>query len=157
MKNVIVPECIYLDTELKTQEEVFKFLANNLVKLDRGNDAEEIVKGFNQREQEISTSINNGIAIPHCRNAAIIDATVMVVRNRTEVIWTDKEKVDLMFAPFVPASNKNQMHIRILAQVAQIIMEDQFIHLVRKAEKAEQVYFEMKPLNDVLKQEDISL
>ena len=53
----------------------------------------------------------------------------------------------MFFALLVPGSNENQMHIRILAQVAQLIMEEDFIELVNKANNSDQIYQRLSVLN----------
>lgn len=150
MKDVIVKDCIYLDTDLKSQQEVFEFLADALVCAGRGVNAKAIVEGFYQREKEFSTAMDDGIAIPHCRIRAIQDATVLIIRNKHAIGWTEEEPVDLFFALMIPESNENQMHIKILAQVAQLIMEDDYIDLVRHTQDADKIYEAMADLNTLL-------
>lgn len=145
--KVIDHNFIFIDTDFQTQKEVFAFLAEQVFSSKRGNDLEKIVEGFYEREQEFSTAMDNYIAIPHCRNESILQATVIVVRNKSEIKWTDNEDVKLIFALLVPGSNENQMHIRILAQVAQLIMEEDFIDLVNKAKGDDQIYQRLSVLN----------
>lgn len=145
--KVIDHNFIFIDTDFQTQKELFTFLAEQILSSKRGNDLDKIVEGFYERENEFSTAMDNYIAIPHCRNENIFQATVIVVRNKTEIKWTDNENVKLFFALLVPGSNKNQMHIRILAQVAQLIMEEDFIELVNKANNSDQIYQRLSVLN----------
>lgn len=150
MKDVIMEEMIFLHQNLASQEDVFRFLAEQLIEAGRGSSKEELVRGFYAREKEFSTALNDKIAIPHCRNLAVKDATVLIIRNERDIAWTDQEPVDLMFALMVPAENENQIHLRILAQVAQLIMEDGFIQKVRQETSPRGVYQEMKALNDLI-------
>lgn len=150
--NVIEKNLIFLDTELDSQDEIFQFLANTVVDLGRGKSVEGIVEGFYFREKEFSTAMNDRIAIPHCRNKYIQQASVVVLRNKKNVVWTNQEKVNLIFALLVPESNENQMHIRVLAQVAQMIMEDNFIEMITTADNSEYVFEKMKDLNLTLNQ-----
>ena len=149
MKEVIAKEMIFLHQNLNSQEEVFRFLADQLLKADRGTLREELVNGFYAREGEFSTALNDKIAIPHCRHNAVKDATVLIVQNEKDIMWTDGEPVDLMFALMIPGGDENQLHIRILAQVAQLIMEETFIEKVRKGQSPEEIYDEMKALNEL--------
>lgn len=148
--EVIEKEFIYLDTKLSSQEEVFAYLSNVLVQAKRGDDVQAIMNGFYQRESEFSTAMDDGIAIPHCRVSAIQDATVIIIRNKNMVKWTKQEDVDLFFALMIPQSNENQMHIKILAQVAQLIMEDDYIELVRYSDDPGAIYDAMADLNTLL-------
>jgi len=154
MKNVIVRELIFIDTEFKTQDEVLNFIASRLFEAGRCSDVSEVVRGFYDREAEFSTCMNDGIAIPHCLNQAISDATVIVVRNQFDIPWPQKEdQANLFFSLLIPKKNENQMHIRILAQVAQLIMEDDFIKNVRDSENTQIIYDLLKDLNKTFEME----
>ena len=124
-------------------------MAEQLVKAGRGNSKEALVEGFYTREKEFSTALNDKIAIPHCRHDAIKQATVLIIQNDKDIPWTDGEPVNLMFALMVQGENENQLHIRILAQVAHMIMEDSFIEMVRAGQSPKDIFDGMKSLNDL--------
>lgn len=147
--KVIDRDLIFVDTDFKTQRELFEFLAKQVSESKRGENPEKIVEGFYEREAEFSTAMGNDIAIPHCRNEHILQATVIVARNKIQIEWTDDERAKLIFALLVPGSNENQMHIRILAQVAQLIMEEDFINLVNEAKDGEKIYERLSVLNNL--------
>jgi len=154
MKDVIVRELIFIDTVFRTQDEVFNFIATRLFEADRSSNKSEVVKGFYDRESEFSTCMNDGIAIPHCLNQDISDATVIVVRNQFDIPWPQKEdQANLFFSLLIPKKNENQMHIRILAQVAQLIMEDDFITDVRDSKNTQNIYDLLKDLNKTFEME----
>lgn len=153
MHQVIEVSFIFLNQNFITQEEVLSFCAKTVTESGRAENAEDILQGFYDREKEFSTAMNEGIAIPHCRSSHIHEATVMIVRNNVTIPWTDEgEEVDLFFALLVPEEGKQQ-HIRILASVAQLILEDEFIELVRNTDQECEIYKMMKSLNNVLQQE----
>lgn len=150
MCDVIDKNLIFLNTSYQNQQELFDFLADEVIKENRGMDKEKIVEGFYEREKEYSTAINDGIAIPHCRIDEIRKATVIVLRNKKKIIWTENEDIDIIFALLIPKSNENQMHIKILAQVAQLIMEDEFIKLIKDSENTEVIFSAMNIINTLL-------
>ncbi len=149
MDEVIVEKMIFLHQNLESQQSVFRFLAEQLVEAGRGTSKDALIEGFYDREREFSTALNDKIAIPHCRHDAIKQATVLIVQNERDIPWTDGEPVNLMFALMVPGGNENQLHIRILAQVAQLIMEDSFIEKVRSGQNPKDIFDEMKSLNEL--------
>ncbi len=147
MKEVIAKEMIFLHRNFTSQEEVFRFLARQLAAAGRGGQEEALVEGVYAREKEFSTALNDRLAIPHCKSRAVKEATVLVVCNEREISWTDGEPVDLLFALMIPAEDENRLHIRILAQVAQLMMEESFIEAVRQGQDAQEIYNAMKDLN----------
>lgn len=150
MCDVIDKKLIFLNTSYKNQKEIFNFIADEVIKESRGIDKEKIIEGFYEREKEYSTAINDGIAIPHCRINEINKATVIVLRNKEKIIWTENEDIDIIFALLIPKSNENQMHIKILAQVAQLIMEDDFIKLIKDSENTDDIFSTMNIINTLL-------
>lgn len=150
MCDVIDKELIFLNTSYQNQKEIFNFIADEVIKESRGIDKEKIIEGFYEREKEYSTAINDGIAIPHCRIDEINKATVILLRNKEKIIWTENEEIDIIFALLIPKSNENQMHIKILAQVAQLIMEDDFIKLIKDSENTDDIFSTMNIINTLL-------
>jgi fructose PTS system EIIA component len=150
MKNVVAEEMIFVNTSFTSQKDLFEFIAETAFCLGRISNVQSVIDGFYHREGEYSTAMNDGIAIPHCRTDSIIDASVVIVRNSEKVVWTEDEECDLFFALLVPESNVNQMHIRILAQIAQLLLEDDFVAQVRLANDSSQIFDMVKELNKVL-------
>lgn len=148
MKDVISRDLIFVHQNFNTQDEIFKFLKNTLIETKRGMDAGGIIKGFYEREKEFSTYIDKGIAIPHCRCDDIKDASVVMITNDKPVTWTQKEEqADIIISLMIPASNENQIHIKILAQVAQLMLDDSFVSLVRNAATSEEIFRAVEKLN----------
>lgn len=151
MKEVITKELIFMNMQFKEQDEVFRFLAQQLKDTGRSTSVEEVKNGFYTREAEFSTYIDNEIAIPHCRNKSIKDASVAIVINETGIAWTDDgEYPKILFALMIPEANENQMHIRVLAQVAQMIMVESFVESLKKASTVDEIYEMMQSLNEVI-------
>lgn len=156
MKEVVIKELIFKDTQFTTQDEVFHFLAHQLKKCNRSTSVQDVVAGFYAREAEFSTYIDDGMAIPHCRNTSIQDATVAVVLNKEPIPWTDmKEGAKTIFALLIPAANENQIHIRVLAQVAQMLMQETFVESLQKAQTEDELYDVVKTLNKEIALEEI--
>lgn len=55
---------IFLNQQLQTQEDVFHFLAKKSTELEVAQDAQEVFDKLNEREQEGTTGMMNGFAIP---------------------------------------------------------------------------------------------
>lgn len=148
MSTVISKEMIFKNTEFTTQEEVFGFLANRMKETNRSINVEDIIKGFYHREEEFSTYIGNQIAIPHCRNKSVIYASVAIIINKKGIPWTDQEEMpDMIFALMIPEQKEDQIHIKILAQVAQLLMDDDFVEKIRNAKTEEEIYEFVKIVN----------
>jgi fructose-specific phosphotransferase system IIA component len=147
--NVIIPEMLFVNQGFNNEDAVLRFLAEQAVSKGRANNPEKLIQGFYNREKEFSTAVNNYIAIPHCRDENVKKATVAVIQNNTMVKWTAGEECNLFFALMIPAENQNQIHIRILAKLAGMIMEDQFVENIRKCKSSTEMYKVLEPLNSI--------
>jgi mannitol/fructose-specific phosphotransferase system IIA component (Ntr-type) len=72
----------------------------------------------------------------------------VMITNDKPVTWTQKEEqADIIISLMIPASNENQIHIKILAQVAQLMLDDSFVSLVRNAATSEEIFRAVEKLN----------
>lgn len=150
--KIITKDLIFKDTNFACQEEVFTFLAEQLYEQQRSDSVVEVKNGFYSREREFSTCIDHEIAIPHCRVENIKNASVAVIVNKNGIPWTDSEEyVKYLFALMIPEENENQIHIRVLAQMAQMIMQESFMESIIKASSSEKIYEIIKSLNEEIK------
>jgi PTS system fructose-specific IIC component len=83
--KVFKKEYIFLDTDLKTQAETFKFIAQKAVALKIVSSETALIQGFKKREAEGSTGFEDGFAIPHARIKEVKQAAVFVIRFKNEV------------------------------------------------------------------------
>lgn len=104
---------------------------NHLVDLmDKGNnlnDKEEYKKGVFAREKEGSTGIGEGIAIPHCKTAAVDKPGLasMIVRDGVEYESLDDEPASLFFLIAAPDTGEN-IHLEVLSRLSRMLMNDDF-------------------------------
>jgi PTS system fructose-specific IIA component len=71
---------IYLDVNVGSQKEAFKYIAEKFVESGVSDSAKDCYKGLKHREKEGSTGFNDGIAIPHARIKAIHKAGVFIFK-----------------------------------------------------------------------------
>jgi PTS system fructose-specific IIC component len=83
--QVFNKDYIYLNADLKSQREVFEFIAEKAFELDLISSKESLIKGFENRENEGSTGFEDGFAIPHSRIKEVKQAAVFVVRLKKAI------------------------------------------------------------------------
>lgn len=104
---------------------------DHLVELmDKGgnlNDKDEYKQGVFAREKEGSTGIGEGIAIPHCKTAAVREPGLasMIVRNGVEYQSLDDEPAVLFFLIAAPDTGAN-IHLEVLSRLSRMLMNDTF-------------------------------
>lgn len=145
--SVIEERLIFLDTNLKTRDEVFRFAAKSLQNAGRLKDVETAVKGFYEREDMFSTYMDNSVAIPHCKSDTITLASVAVIRNSFPVEWSSQdENAELFFLLVIPQEG-NKEHLRILAQLAQALLDEELVTGIKTAKTAAEIFKLLEPIN----------
>lgn len=93
---VLKKEQIITEVDFKSKEEVFYCVANKALELNIISDKNEFIKGLFEREEEMSTCFDYGIAIPHCRNNCINNAAVFIVKSNQNIQWDNENTANFI-------------------------------------------------------------
>ena len=91
-------------------------------------------KGVFAREEESTTGIGEGIAIPHCKSDVVAKPALaaMVIPEGVDYAALDGEPVHLLFLIAAPNSEDN-VHLDVLARLSEMLMNDEFKNALLKA------------------------
>ena len=97
-------------------------------------DKETYHQGVYAREQEGSTGIGEGIAIPHCKSDAVIKPglAAMVVKDGVEFESLDGQPAHLFFLIAAPNTEDN-VHLDVLSRLSVLLMDEDFTNKLRQA------------------------
>lgn len=97
-------------------------------------DKEMYRQGVYAREQEGSTGIGEGIAIPHCKSDAVIKPglAAMVVKDGVEFESLDGQPAHLFFLIAAPNTEDN-VHLDVLSRLSVLLMDEDFTNKLRQA------------------------
>jgi PTS system nitrogen regulatory IIA component len=106
-----------------------------------GLDSSEILEGLEQREALGSTGFGKGIAIPHCRSAAVKRPTLAVLKLDAGCDFgsADAQPVSLVFG-LVSPENAGATHLHALAAISRVLRDDAMLHSLQGANDAEALY-----------------
>lgn len=136
--DITSKELVALDMEVENQEEVISALSDLLDQDGRLSDRESYVEAVMAREQETGgTAFEMGIAIPHAKSSGVSQAGVAFGRTSSPLDYGDQE-ADLIFLIAAP-EGENNLHIKVLQQLARRLMHDEFRTALREASDPEQV------------------
>jgi PTS system fructose-specific IIA component len=123
---IINKELIMLSLSGTTKEEIIDQLASLAVKEKRINDLDTYKAAVLHREEEYSTAMGFGIAIPHGKSAAVTEPFLCFGMAKS-VDWNslDGSPVDLVFLIGVPET-AGDTHLRILASLSRKLMKHEF-------------------------------
>lgn len=104
------------------------------------NNKKEYLAGILDRENEFSTGIGMGIAIPHCQSEVVLTGAFSLVRLKKAIEWgsLDNQLVDYVIMLAAPKNGDN-MHLRMLSTLAMNLMDDTFRNGLLKASSIEDI------------------
>ena len=114
LSEFIFKNSIFLDVQADSQKNIFKTLGNIFSKKNK-NLSSLIINKLNERERLGSTSVGNGIAIPHTKVEGIKETQVIFLKlkNGVDFSASDGRKIDLVFSIIAPENSESD-HLLIL-------------------------------------------
>ena len=130
---------ISLDGAPKSKSEALDQIVDLMVKSEKINDKEAYRKQVYAREEESTTGIGEGIAIPHGKCDAVTKPglAAMVVKDGVEFDSLDGEPVTLMFLIAAPNTEDN-IHLDVLSKLSVLLMNEEFTESLRNASSVEE-------------------
>lgn len=137
--DLLDDKSIRLNAEAHSKKEALDTLVNLMDASGKLNDIETYRKGVYAREEEGSTGIGEGIAIPHCKSAAVNQAglAAMVAPKGVEFDSLDGEPANLFFLIAAPDTADN-VHLDVLSHLSVLLMDPDFTGKLREAETVEE-------------------
>ena len=134
-KNVMLFNLQATDKEGVINEMVQSLVDNGVV-----TDFETFKTGIMNREAQTSTGLGDGIAMPHSKNEAVKEATVLFAKSNKGVDYAslDGQPTDLFFMIAAP-EGANDTHLAALAELSKYLMKPGFADKLRQASTPEQV------------------
>ena len=129
-----------LDLQATTKEAAIDEMINSLVDNGVVTDFDVFKSGIMAREAQTSTGLGDGIAMPHSKNAAVKEATVLFAKSNKGVDYEsfDGQPTNLFFMIAVP-EGANDIHLAALAELSKYLMQDDFADRLRQVTSADEV------------------
>ena len=134
MTQLITTDLVELDQNLgNSPEDVIRHLAGRVAAVGRASEVEGLFTDAFAREQKTATGVPGGIAIPHCRSAAVTEPTLAMARLSQKVDFGAKDgPADLIFFIAAP-SGADQEHLKLLSKLARSLIKKDFTGSLRSA------------------------
>lgn len=143
--DAVVPEL-----EAKDRDGVIAELVSALDKAKRlgRNNSEGIIKAIIKRENEASTGIGKGVAVPHVKHSAVKDVVATVGRSSAGIDFDslDKQPVYSVMLLISPADNPDK-HLQAMESIFRHLQQEKFRKFLRQSQTSEEI-------EDLLKEAD---
>lgn len=123
----------------KTKSEALDQIIDLMVKSGKINDREAYRAQVYAREEESTTGIGEGIAIPHGKCDAVTKPglAAMVIKDGVEFDSLDGQPVTLMFLIAAP-NTKDNVHLAVLSKLSVLLMDENFADNLRNAKSVDE-------------------
>ncbi len=139
IRDLLAVESIDLNGKVNGKNETLDAMVALMAKSGKINDVEKYRKGVYAREEEGTTGIGEGIAIPHCKSDAVSrpGLAAMVIKDGVDFDALDGGKVDLIFLIAAPNTEDN-VHLDVLSKLSVLLMDENFTRGLRNAKTVEE-------------------
>ncbi len=136
--DLLKKESILLNGSPKSKTEAIDILIDLQVKGGKIADKEAYKKGILARENQGSTAVGDGIAIPHAKSAAVKAPSLaaMTVRGGVDYGALDGEPSELLF--MIAAPEDGDVHLEVLSRLMTILMDEDFREKLLSAKDKEE-------------------
>ena len=140
IQDLLNKKVMLLDLQATTKEAAIDEMINSLVDNGVVTDFDVFKAGIMGREAQTSTGLGDGIAMPHSKNAAVKEATVLFAKSNKGVDYEslDGQPTDLFFMIAAP-EGANDTHLAALAELSKYLMQDGFADRLRKVTSPDEV------------------
>lgn len=148
--DLLKSSAIELNGVCADKTDALKQMVSLMEKSGNITDAKTYLEGVFAREEEGTTGVGEGIAIPHCKSSAVKTPglAAMVIPDGVEFDSLDGQLVHLVFLIAAPDDGKTNVHLDVLSKLSVLLMDEnfavslkaaktkeEFLHIVDKAEK----------------------
>ncbi len=137
--DLLDPRSISLDAAPHSKSETLDKAVELMAASEKLSDVEAFRKQVYAREEESTTGIGEGIAIPHGKCDAVKKPglAAMVIKNGVDFDSLDGEPVTLLFLIAAP-NTKDNVHLDVLSKLSVLMMDEEFSDSLRNASSVEE-------------------
>lgn len=109
-------------------------------------DSRIYLRGLIERENEFTTGIGNGVAIPHCRCETIKEIAIIICTLKNKVSWEsiDGQDVDFVIALAIPCENVDEQYLQIISKLARNLIKKEFVKELKSLDNENEILDKIK-------------
>lgn len=140
IKDLMVKEAMIMDLQATDKKGAIDEMVQKMFDAGRISDIETYKEGILAREAQTSTGLGDGIAMPHAKNSAVKEATVLFAKSQKGVDYEalDGQPTYLFFMIAAP-EGANDTHLQALAALSRLLIDADFVGKLKEANTPEEV------------------
>ncbi|HGH7779650.1 TPA: fructose-specific PTS transporter subunit EIIC [Streptococcus agalactiae] len=140
IQDLLKKEVMIMDLKATSKEASIDEMITKLVDTGVVTNFAIFKDGIMKREAQTSTGLGDGIAMPHSKNAAVKEATVLFAKSASGVDYEalDGQPTDLFFMIAAP-DGANDTHLAALAELSKYLLKEGFADQLRQAKTPDDI------------------
>lgn len=140
IKDILFEDLMIMDLQAESKTAVIEEMVNKLYEEGIIDDAQAYKKGIIKREEQTSTGLGDGVAMPHAKHSSVKQAAVLFAKSKQGVDFEalDGEPVNLFFMIAAPAG-ENDVHLQVLASLSRSLVDGDFIQQLKEVNTSTEV------------------
>ncbi|HHH8164772.1 TPA: fructose-specific PTS transporter subunit EIIC [Streptococcus agalactiae] len=140
IQDLLKKEVMIMDLKATSKEAAIDEMITKLVDTGVVTNFAIFKDGIMKREAQTSTELGDGIAMPHSKNAAVKEATVLFAKSASGVDYEalDGQPTDLFFMIAAP-DGANDTHLAALAELSKYLLKEGFADQLRQAKTPDDI------------------
>lgn len=141
IRDLLKKDLMILDLKANNKSDAIEEIASKFYKKGYIKSKEEFINGLKEREDQGSTALGDGVAIPHSKNKTVKEPAVLFARKKEGLDYEalDGEDTFIFFAIAAP-DGENNLHVETLAQLSKMIMKGGFVDDLKTVNNSDEVY-----------------
>ena len=140
IKDLMIKDAMIMDLQATDKKGAIDEMVQKMYEAGRISDIKTYKDGILAREAQTSTGLGDGIAMPHAKNAAVKEATVLFAKSKKGV---DYESLDgqptYLFFMIAAPEGANDTHLQALAALSRLLIDPDFVGKLKQVETPEAV------------------
>ncbi len=141
LEEIIQPDSVLCNAHARSKKHSLEIMSELLVRSHPDIASEDIFEGLIERERLGCTSLDQGVAFPHCRVEGLVTSVGALIKlsEAIEFDSPDGEAVDLIFGLLVPADLKDQDQADVCS-IAELLGDRELRAELRVASTSSELY-----------------
>src|SRR5699024_11448620 len=140
INDFMIKDAMIMDLKATEKSSAIDEMVQRLYDVGRITNIDQYKKDIWAREKQTTTGLGDGIAMPHAKNNAVKEATVLFAKSKKGV---DYESLDgqpaYLFFMIAAPEGADDTHLQALAALSRQLVNQEFVEKLKKAETPEQV------------------
>jgi fructose-specific phosphotransferase system IIA component len=122
LKKVLSADTVWVDLKADSKQDIIKEMVDRLVAAGKISDREAVLEAIFEREDKMSTGMQNGVAIPHGKTDAVKSLVAAVGLNKSGVNFDSMDgEPSTIFIMTISPLKRRGPHMQFLAEVSRLI------------------------------------